>query len=95
VLSSAVICNYCSAANYGTAALRYTYRAARTAAGTAAELARQLVTGQASNGMALIRPAGHVAGVGLGEAGNYLNNAAVAVKAAQAAGARRVMVIDW
>ncbi|WIA13662.1 hypothetical protein OEZ85_007224 [Tetradesmus obliquus] len=74
---------------------RYTYRAARTAAGTAAELARQLVTGQASNGMALIRPAGHVAGVDSGEAGNYFNNAAVAVRAAQAAGARRVMVIDW
>jgi hypothetical protein len=44
--------------SYATAAVRYTYRAARTAAGTAAELARQLVTGQASNGMALIRPAG-------------------------------------
>jgi hypothetical protein len=41
------------------AAVRYTYRAARTAAGTAAELARQLVTGQASNGMVQFRPAGH------------------------------------
>lgn len=41
---------------------RFTHRAARTAAGTAAEMARRLVLGQADNGMALIRPLGHAAG---------------------------------
>lgn len=41
---------------------RYTYRAARLAAGTAAEMARQIVTGAVSNGMALVRPMGHNAG---------------------------------
>lgn len=34
-------------------------------------------------------------GADSGEAGNYFNNAAVAVRAAQRAGARRVMLIDW
>jgi hypothetical protein len=41
---------------------RYTHRAARTAAGTAAEMARQLVQGTADNGIALVRPLGHSAG---------------------------------
>jgi hypothetical protein len=36
-----------------------------------------------------------LAGIDATEAGNYFNNAAVAVRAAQHAGARRVMVIDW
>jgi acetoin utilization deacetylase AcuC-like enzyme len=36
-----------------------------------------------------------LAGIDTTEAGNYFNNAAVAVRAAQHAGARRVMVIDW
>lgn len=160
---------------------RFTNCAARMAAGTAAELARQLVLGGADNGMALIRPLGHTAGwfpfffvccvcllvavvcispfacslecacvifvvseaavsmlgclrhkpwtnkltdlwrftrpvlsqavlchampcyamplnstgVDTTEAGAYFNNMAVAVRAAQHAGARRVMVIDW
>jgi hypothetical protein len=39
--------------------------------------------------------AGHLAGADTGESGCYFNNAAVAVRAAQAAGATRVMVIDW
>lgn len=41
---------------------RFTHRAARTAAGTAAEMARRLVLGQAESGMALVRPLGHAAG---------------------------------
>lgn len=34
-------------------------------------------------------------GVDSTEGGNYFNNIAVAARAAQAAGARRVMIIDW
>lgn len=34
-------------------------------------------------------------GIDTTEAGSYFNNVAVAVRAAQHAGARRVMVIDW
>lgn len=47
-------------------ATRYTNNAARTAAGTSAELARQLVLGRAGNGMALVRPMGHLAGAAPG-----------------------------
>lgn len=40
-------------------------------------------------------PAGHNAKRDLGTAGSYYNNAAVAVRAAQAAGAERVLLLDW
>jgi hypothetical protein len=40
-------------------------------------------------------PTGHHAKRDLASAGSYFNNAAIAVRAAQAAGARRVMLVDW
>jgi acetoin utilization deacetylase AcuC-like enzyme len=43
----------------------------------------------------LLTPAGHSAKRDLGTGGSYYNNAAVAVRAAQAAGAERVLVLDW
>lgn len=51
--------------------------------------------GAADNGMALIRPMGHTAGADSTEGGSYFNNAAVAARAAQRAGARRVLIVDW
>jgi len=74
---------------------RHTARAARLAAGAAAGLAERLVRGEADAGFALVRPAGHLTGEGRAEGGNLYNNVAVAARAAQRAGAERVMIVDW
>ncbi|BBM99274.1 protein MpHDAC3 [Marchantia polymorpha subsp. ruderalis] len=69
--------------------------AARLAAGICADLAKAIVHGEAQNGFALVRPPGHHA-----EEVNVMgfclhNNAGVAAKAAQAAGAKKVLIVDW
>ncbi|KAG2455080.1 hypothetical protein HYH02_000902 [Chlamydomonas schloesseri] len=68
---------------------------ARLAAGSAAEVARRVVSGAARHGAAIIRPPGHHAESSVAMGFCYYNNAAVAARAAQAAGARRVVVMDW
>ncbi|XP_015944226.1 histone deacetylase 15 [Arachis duranensis] len=69
--------------------------AARLAAGLCADLASAIVSGHAKNGFALVRPPGHHAGVAHAMGFCLHNNAAVAALAAQAAGARKVLILDW
>ncbi|KAH9329465.1 hypothetical protein KI387_001573 [Taxus chinensis] len=69
--------------------------AARVAAGLCADLATAIVTGKIQNGFALVRPPGHHAGVTDVMGFCLHNNAAIAVRAAQAAGAKKVLIVDW
>jgi acetoin utilization deacetylase AcuC-like enzyme len=72
-----------------------TREAAWHAAGGAVELARALVDGRARRGFALLRPPGHHAEPDRAMGFCLLNNVAVAARAAQQAGARRVAIVDW
>ncbi|CAH9143895.1 unnamed protein product [Cuscuta epithymum] len=78
-----------------TYANEYSACAARLAAGLCADLASTIFSGRAKNGFALVRPPGHHAGVKQAMGFCLLNNAAVAAFAAQAAGAKRVLIVDW
>ncbi|XP_048329333.2 histone deacetylase 15 [Ziziphus jujuba] len=68
---------------------------ARLAAGLCADLASAIVSGHTKNGFALVRPPGHHAGVKQAMGFCLHNNAAVAALAAQAAGAKKVLIVDW
>lgn len=74
---------------------QHTYKCARLAAGTAAEVARLVAQGRAPCGAAIVRPPGHHAESGVAMGFCFFNNAAVAARAAQQAGARRVLILDW
>ncbi|KAL2338300.1 hypothetical protein Fmac_012746 [Flemingia macrophylla] len=78
-----------------TYANQHSALAARLAAGLCADLASAIVSGHAKNGFALVRPPGHHAGVRQAMGFCLHNNAAVAALAAQAAGARKVLILDW
>ncbi|CAN1245205.1 Histone deacetylase 15 [Linum grandiflorum] len=78
-----------------TYANEHSARAARLAAGLCADLASAIFSGRAKNGFALIRPPGHHAGVTQAMGFCLHNNAAVAALAAQVAGAKRVLIVDW
>ena len=78
-----------------TYACRNSAQAARLAAGGLAELATRVVRGELANGLALLRPPGHHAEADLPMGFCLFNNVAVAARAAQAAGAERVLVVDW
>ncbi|CAM6087216.1 unnamed protein product [Calypogeia fissa] len=69
--------------------------AARLAAGISADLATAIVKGEAQNGFALVRPPGHHAEQVTVMGFCLHNNASVAAKAAQAAGAKKVLIVDW
>ncbi|RWR95782.1 Histone deacetylase superfamily [Cinnamomum micranthum f. kanehirae] len=69
--------------------------AARLAAGLCADLASAIMSGQTKNGFALVRPPGHHAGIKQAMGFCLHNNAAVAALAAQAAGAKKVLIVDW
>nr|XP_043614467.1 histone deacetylase 15 [Erigeron canadensis] len=69
--------------------------AARLAAGLCADLAKSIYTDRAKNGFALVRPPGHHAGVKHAMGFCLHNNAAVAASAAQVAGAKKVLIVDW
>ncbi|GAV67392.1 Hist_deacetyl domain-containing protein [Cephalotus follicularis] len=69
--------------------------AARLAAGLCADLASEIFSERATNGFALVRPPGHHAGVRQAMGFCLHNNAAVAALAAQAAGAKKVLILDW
>jgi hypothetical protein len=71
-----------------------TFECARLAAGAAAEAAVAVARGQAPCAAAVIRPPGHHAESGLAMGFCFFNNAAVAARAAQQAGCRRVLVLD-
>lgn len=69
--------------------------AARLAAGICVDLATAVVKGQALNGFALVRPPGHHARLSTAMGFCLHNNAAIAAKAALAAGAKKVLIVDW
>ncbi len=74
---------------------RHTYQCARLAAGGAAQVARAVARGEAAGGAAIIRPPGHHAESNLAMGFCFFNNAGVAARAAQAEGARRVLILDF
>nr|VDC82007.1 unnamed protein product [Brassica rapa] len=78
-----------------TYANEYSARAARLAAGLCADLATEIFSGRVKNGFALVRPPGHHAGIKDAMGFCLHNNAAVAALVAQAAGARKVLIVDW
>ena len=51
--------------------------------------------GEAASGAAIVRPPGHHAESAMSMGFCFFNNAALAARAAQAAGARRVLILDW
>ncbi|XP_060205589.1 histone deacetylase 15 [Lycium barbarum] len=69
--------------------------AARLAAGLCADLASAIYSGRVKNGFALVRPPGHHAGVKQAMGFCLHNNAAIAASAAEAAGAKKVLIVDW
>jgi len=69
--------------------------AAWHAAGGAAELVRAIAAGEARRGFALLRPPGHHAEPDRAMGFCLLNNVAVAARAAQAMGLRRIAIVDW
>ena len=72
-----------------------TWDAALAAAGSVSELALQVLAGQLSSGLAVVRPPGHHAESHRAMGFCLVNNVAVAAAAARAAGAARVAVLDW
>ncbi|XP_031404324.1 histone deacetylase 15 isoform X2 [Punica granatum] len=78
-----------------TYANEHSARAARIAAGLCADLASEIFSGRCKNGFALVRPPGHHAGVRHAMGFCLHNNAAIAALAAQAAGAKKVLIVDW
>lgn len=78
-----------------TYANEHSARAARLAAGLCADLAAAIMSGEAKNGFALVRPPGHHAGIKQAMGFCLHNNAAIAALAAQAANAKKVLIVDW
>ncbi|XP_021761269.1 histone deacetylase 15-like isoform X2 [Chenopodium quinoa] len=78
-----------------TYANEHSAQAARLAAGLCADLASEIFSGRAKNGFALIRPPGHHAGVHESMGFCLHNNAAITALAAQVAGAKKVLIVDW
>lgn len=69
--------------------------AALLAAGAASQLVLDVLSGEVENGFALVRPPGHHAVAEHAMGFCLFNNVAVAAEAARAAGAQRVLVLDW
>ncbi|HEX9149375.1 MAG TPA: histone deacetylase, partial [Thermoanaerobaculia bacterium] len=74
---------------------RHSAAAARLAAGGLIDLAGKVLSGDVSNGLALLRPPGHHAEADRAMGFCLFNNVAVATKAAQRAGVERVAIVDW
>ncbi|KAK9862922.1 hypothetical protein WJX84_011523 [Apatococcus fuscideae] len=74
---------------------RYSSTCARLAAGGCAAMAAAVARGEAANGAAVVRPPGHHAESGTAMGFCFFNNAGIAAKAAQAAGASRILILDW
>jgi acetoin utilization deacetylase AcuC-like enzyme len=74
---------------------RHSAAAARLAAGSLIDLVGKVLSGDVSNGLALLRPPGHHAEADRAMGFCLFNNVAVATKAAQRAGVERVAIVDW
>ncbi|GAQ90206.1 Histone deacetylase complex catalytic component HDA1 [Klebsormidium nitens] len=72
-----------------------TCQAARLAAGISLDMAAAIASGKLKNGVAVVRPPGHHAESEAIMGFCLHNNAAVAAKAAQAAGAKKILIVDW
>ncbi len=72
-----------------------TWDAARTAAGAAIDLTERVLDGEFSRALAVVRPPGHHAEADRAMGFCLFNNVALAARAAQAAGAGRVAILDW
>ncbi|XVF53948.1 hypothetical protein PTKIN_Ptkin05aG0141500 [Pterospermum kingtungense] len=91
-LTSQIFSSYFTADTYAN---EHSAHAARLAAGLCADLASAIFSGRFKNGFALVRPPGHHAGVTQAMGFCLHNNAAVAALAAQVAGAKKVLIVDW
>ncbi|XVE58715.1 hypothetical protein DITRI_Ditri04bG0191200 [Diplodiscus trichospermus] len=91
-LTSQIFSSYFTPDTYANEHSAY---AARLAAGLCADLASAIFSGRVRNGFALVRPPGHHAGVTQAMGFCLHNNAAVAALAAQVAGAKKVLILDW
>ena len=65
------------------------------AAGASVDAAVAVATGRARSAAAIVRPPGHHAESGMAMGFCFYNNAAIAARAAVAAGAARVLILDW
>jgi histone deacetylase 6 len=74
---------------------QHTLQCAALAAGSAAEVAVRVWRGEGPCGAAIIRPPGHHAESNTAMGFCFFNNAAVAARAVQDAGAERVLILDW
>lgn len=70
-------------------------QAARLAAGAAVQACEDVLAGRTERVYCLVRPPGHHAEPDAAMALCLLNNVAIGVRAAQRAGAGRIMVLDW
>lgn len=71
------------------------WRAATWTAGAACSAARAVLAGELDRALVLGRPPGHHAGRAQARGFCLVHNAALAARAAQAAGAGRVFILDW
>ncbi|MEO7096340.1 MAG: histone deacetylase [Polyangiales bacterium] len=71
------------------------WNAARSAAGSTAQLVTDVLDGALAQGISVVRPPGHHATRDRAMGFCLLNNVAVAAAAARARGAARVAVLDW
>jgi histone deacetylase 6 len=69
--------------------------AARLAAGGLIDLAGEVLDGRLDNGLALLRPPGHHAEADRAMGFCLFNNVAIAARAAQQKGAKRILIVDW
>lgn len=71
------------------------WEAALTAVGAVIDVSRAVLAGQATRGLAIVRPPGHHAESDRAMGFCMFNNIAIAAAALRAAGAARVAVVDW
>lgn len=73
----------------------HSFMCASLAAGTSAQVAIKVAQGEFPHGAAIVRPPGHHAESNTSMGFCFFNNAAVAARAAQSAGAQRILILDW
>lgn len=68
---------------------------AKVAAGTTIGVVQKVVKGEVANGVAVVRPPGHHACSHKASGFCFFNNVAVAARAAQKQGVKRILIVDW